>query len=187
MFIIPYYQAASHTTGFIYVLLLPQRLKSSTLNLLNTFSVMYLSLEQKPHLQMFCTSRFTSMCVVLSQPVLTAGSSTLSLKAAACTSAAPSAGTSSAAAATTRTTRWDGAASPGLKCQPCFVSSSSRDSLFCLQTVCKTPQCAFNGLHAHHPRDCLFYLRDWEPPRLQELLKVQMLLVFNVYAQVAKM
>lgn len=105
MFIIPYYQAASHTTGFIYVLLLPQRLKSSTLNLLNTFSVMYLSLEQKPHLQMFCTSRFTSMCVVLSQPVLTAGSSTLSLKAAACTSAAPSAGTSSAAAATTRTTR----------------------------------------------------------------------------------
>ncbi|XP_030254798.1 E3 ubiquitin-protein ligase RNF31 [Sparus aurata] len=39
------------------------------------------------------------------------------------------------------------------------------------KTVCKTPQCAFNGLHAHHPRDCLFYLRDWEPPRLQELLK----------------
>ncbi|XP_041824210.1 E3 ubiquitin-protein ligase RNF31-like [Melanotaenia boesemani] len=36
---------------------------------------------------------------------------------------------------------------------------------------CKAPQCVYNGLHAHHPRDCLFYLRDWEPPRLQALLK----------------
>ncbi|XP_028290354.1 E3 ubiquitin-protein ligase RNF31-like isoform X2 [Gouania willdenowi] len=39
------------------------------------------------------------------------------------------------------------------------------------KTACKTPQCTLNCLHAHHPRDCLFYLRDWEPPRLQELLK----------------
>uniref|UniRef100_UPI0037E93FC8 E3 ubiquitin-protein ligase RNF31-like n=1 Tax=Semicossyphus pulcher TaxID=241346 RepID=UPI0037E93FC8 len=39
------------------------------------------------------------------------------------------------------------------------------------KTVCKTPQCAYTGLHAHHPRDCLFYLRDWEPPRLQALLQ----------------
>nr|XP_020503211.1 E3 ubiquitin-protein ligase RNF31-like [Labrus bergylta] len=39
------------------------------------------------------------------------------------------------------------------------------------KTVCRTPQCNFSGLHAHHPRDCLFYLRDWEPPRLQELLQ----------------
>ncbi|XP_034561728.1 E3 ubiquitin-protein ligase RNF31-like isoform X1 [Notolabrus celidotus] len=39
------------------------------------------------------------------------------------------------------------------------------------KTVCKTPQCNFPGLHAHHPRDCLFYLRDWEPPRLQHLLQ----------------
>ncbi|XP_042338927.1 E3 ubiquitin-protein ligase RNF31-like, partial [Plectropomus leopardus] len=45
--------------------------------------------------------------------------------------------------------------------------------LFCslLQTVCKTPQCNYSGLHAHHPRDCLFYLRDWEPTRLQALLQ----------------
>ena len=31
--------------------------------------------------------------------------------------------------------------------------------------------CARKGLHAHHPRDCLFYLRDWEPERLQRLLQ----------------
>ncbi|XP_054478483.1 E3 ubiquitin-protein ligase RNF31-like [Anoplopoma fimbria] len=39
------------------------------------------------------------------------------------------------------------------------------------KTVCKTPQCSYTGLHAHHPRDCLFYLRDWEPSRLQALLQ----------------
>ncbi|XP_029002348.1 E3 ubiquitin-protein ligase RNF31-like isoform X2 [Betta splendens] len=39
------------------------------------------------------------------------------------------------------------------------------------KTGCKTPQCLYPGLHAHHPRDCLFYLRDWEPPRLQALLQ----------------
>ncbi|XP_071340705.1 E3 ubiquitin-protein ligase RNF31-like [Trachinotus anak] len=39
------------------------------------------------------------------------------------------------------------------------------------KTGCKTPQCKIPGLHAHHPRDCLFYLRDWEPPRLQALLQ----------------
>ncbi|KAL1006476.1 hypothetical protein UPYG_G00072840 [Umbra pygmaea] len=38
-------------------------------------------------------------------------------------------------------------------------------------TACKTAQCKITGLHAHHPRDCLFYLRDWEPARLQELLQ----------------
>merc|ERR1712029_605376 len=27
------------------------------------------------------------------------------------------------------------------------------------------------GLHAHHPRNCLFYLRDKEPDDLQKLLK----------------
>ncbi|XP_077481048.1 E3 ubiquitin-protein ligase RNF31-like [Stigmatopora argus] len=38
-------------------------------------------------------------------------------------------------------------------------------------TGCRTELCDFPGLHAHHPRDCLFYLRDWEPERLQALLK----------------
>uniref|UniRef100_A0A3Q2XVI1 Ring finger protein 31 n=1 Tax=Hippocampus comes TaxID=109280 RepID=A0A3Q2XVI1_HIPCM len=33
------------------------------------------------------------------------------------------------------------------------------------------PLCTVSGLHAHHPRDCLFYLRDWEPSRLQALLE----------------
>lgn len=39
------------------------------------------------------------------------------------------------------------------------------------KTACRTAPCNYQGLHAHHPRDCLFYLRDWEPPRLQELLQ----------------
>uniref|UniRef100_H3CTG2 Ring finger protein 31 n=1 Tax=Tetraodon nigroviridis TaxID=99883 RepID=H3CTG2_TETNG len=38
-------------------------------------------------------------------------------------------------------------------------------------TACKAAQCSYTGLHAHHPRDCLFYLRDWEPARLQVLLQ----------------
>ncbi|XP_058709170.1 E3 ubiquitin-protein ligase RNF31 isoform X2 [Poecile atricapillus] len=38
--------------------------------------------------------------------------------------------------------------------------------------TCPSPQCPLGGsLHGHHPRDCLFYLRDWAPPRLQELLR----------------
>ncbi|XP_063075121.1 E3 ubiquitin-protein ligase RNF31 [Engraulis encrasicolus] len=38
-------------------------------------------------------------------------------------------------------------------------------------TTCPVIQCSVTGLHAHHPRDCLFYLRDWEPARLQALLQ----------------
>lgn len=38
-------------------------------------------------------------------------------------------------------------------------------------TTCAVNQCTVTGLHAHHPRDCLFYLRDWEPARLQALLQ----------------
>ncbi|NXM73016.1 RNF31 ligase, partial [Serilophus lunatus] len=34
------------------------------------------------------------------------------------------------------------------------------------------PDCPLRGsLHGHHPRDCLSYLRDWDPPRLQRLLQ----------------
>ncbi|XP_064112918.1 E3 ubiquitin-protein ligase lubel-like isoform X11 [Macrobrachium nipponense] len=33
------------------------------------------------------------------------------------------------------------------------------------------PYCERLGLHAHHPRNCLFYLRDKEPHQLQNLLK----------------
>ncbi|CAL8311331.1 unnamed protein product [Merluccius merluccius] len=39
------------------------------------------------------------------------------------------------------------------------------------KAACKNIPCMMNCLHAHHPRDCLFYLRDWEPPRLQDLLQ----------------
>ncbi|XP_053330126.1 E3 ubiquitin-protein ligase RNF31 [Spea bombifrons] len=38
---------------------------------------------------------------------------------------------------------------------------------------CAVPSCTVRtSLHAHHPRDCLFYLRDWEVSRLQRLLQV---------------
>ncbi|XP_075424107.1 E3 ubiquitin-protein ligase RNF31, partial [Ascaphus truei] len=38
---------------------------------------------------------------------------------------------------------------------------------------CIFPSCAVRmSLHAHHPRDCLFYLRDWEVSRLQRLLQI---------------
>ncbi|XP_015813053.1 E3 ubiquitin-protein ligase RNF31 isoform X1 [Nothobranchius furzeri] len=39
-------------------------------------------------------------------------------------------------------------------------------------TTCTVDECSVSGLHAHHPRDCLFYLRDWEPARLQVLLQI---------------
>jgi len=43
---------------------------------------------------------------------------------------------------------------------------------FKLVTRCgKGPGCAKMGLHAHHPRNCLFYLRDKEPADLKKLLK----------------
>ncbi|KAG7455400.1 hypothetical protein MATL_G00256280 [Megalops atlanticus] len=33
-------------------------------------------------------------------------------------------------------------------------------------------ECGMKGLHAHHPRDCLYHLRDWSVPRLQQLLQL---------------
>ncbi|XP_019714751.1 E3 ubiquitin-protein ligase RNF31-like, partial [Hippocampus comes] len=42
-----------------------------------------------------------------------------------------------------------------------------------LQTGCRTEHCHFKGFHTHHPRDCLFYLRDWETTRLQALLQMR--------------
>ncbi|XP_030193555.1 E3 ubiquitin-protein ligase RNF31 isoform X3 [Gadus morhua] len=40
------------------------------------------------------------------------------------------------------------------------------------KALCKNVPCTINGLHAHHPRDCLFYMRDWKPDRLKELLQL---------------
>lgn len=39
---------------------------------------------------------------------------------------------------------------------------------------CPDPNCKVKkSLHGHHPRDCLFYLRDWPAARLQKLLQVR--------------
>ncbi|XP_069629932.1 E3 ubiquitin-protein ligase RNF31 [Haliaeetus albicilla] len=50
-------------------------------------------------------------------------------------------------------------------CSGCYGPFHAKDR-------CPEPGCPLRGsLHGHHPRDCLFYLRDWEPPRLQRLLR----------------
>ncbi|XP_068565391.1 E3 ubiquitin-protein ligase RNF31 [Cebidichthys violaceus] len=47
----------------------------------------------------------------------------------------------------------------------------------CSQTFTPGSACSFSvdcgtkGLHAHHPRDCLYHLRDWSVPRLHLLLQ----------------
>ncbi|XP_026170416.1 E3 ubiquitin-protein ligase RNF31 isoform X2 [Mastacembelus armatus] len=47
----------------------------------------------------------------------------------------------------------------------------------CSQTFSQGAACGFSadcgtkGLHAHHPRDCLYHLRDWSIPRLHLLLQ----------------
>ncbi|XP_005377098.1 PREDICTED: E3 ubiquitin-protein ligase RNF31 isoform X2 [Chinchilla lanigera] len=43
---------------------------------------------------------------------------------------------------------------------------------FYAKNKCPEPNCRVKkSLHAHHPRDCLFYLRDWTAARLQKLLQ----------------
>ncbi|XP_034039053.1 E3 ubiquitin-protein ligase RNF31 isoform X2 [Thalassophryne amazonica] len=43
---------------------------------------------------------------------------------------------------------------------------------FSLGSVCSfSNDCRAKGLHAHHPRDCLYHLRDWNIPRLHLLLQ----------------
>ncbi|XP_039610271.1 E3 ubiquitin-protein ligase lubel-like isoform X2 [Polypterus senegalus] len=40
--------------------------------------------------------------------------------------------------------------------------------------VCSfSEDCRSKGLHAHHPRNCFYFLRDWDVKRLQHLLNVQ--------------
>ncbi|XP_073431467.1 E3 ubiquitin-protein ligase RNF31 [Dendrobates tinctorius] len=54
-------------------------------------------------------------------------------------------------------------------CSGCYNTFHSKNK-------CTVPSCTIRmSLHAHHPRDCLFYLRDWEVSRLQQLLQM-----FNV-------
>lgn len=40
--------------------------------------------------------------------------------------------------------------------------------------------CAKLGLHSHHPRNCLFYLRDKEPSELKTLLKVATIFIKKI-------
>ncbi|KAM5234891.1 E3 ubiquitin-protein ligase RNF31 [Ctenodactylus gundi] len=43
---------------------------------------------------------------------------------------------------------------------------------FYAKNKCPDPNCRVKrSLHGHHPRDCLFYLRDWTAARLQKLLQ----------------
>lgn len=41
------------------------------------------------------------------------------------------------------------------------------------QTCSFSADCVTKGLHAHHPRDCLYHLRDWSVTRLHLLLQVR--------------
>ena len=40
-----------------------------------------------------------------------------------------------------------------------------------MQACGRFESCATRGLHAHHPRDCLFYLRDFSVQELQYFLR----------------
>lgn len=58
-------------------------------------------------------------------------------------------------------------------CSQClhqFCGGCSRP--FALGQACSvSAHCGSRGLHAHHPRDCLYHLRDWSVPRLHRLLQ----------------
>ncbi|CAL8277789.1 unnamed protein product [Lota lota] len=56
------------------------------------------------------------------------------------------------------------------QCQHEFCGSCSQP--FTLGSNCLfSTDCASRGLHAHHPRNCFYHLRDWSPARLQLLLQ----------------
>ncbi|XP_059200609.1 E3 ubiquitin-protein ligase RNF31 isoform X2 [Centropristis striata] len=56
------------------------------------------------------------------------------------------------------------------QCLHQFCGGCSRP--FTPGSVCGfSADCGSKGLHAHHPRDCLYHLRDWSVPRLHLLLQ----------------
>ncbi|MCI4390533.1 hypothetical protein PGIGA_G00123640 [Pangasianodon gigas] len=56
------------------------------------------------------------------------------------------------------------------QCQHEFCGGCSRP--FRMGAACDfSAECAAKGLHAHHPRDCLYHLRDWNVARLRSLLQ----------------
>ncbi|XP_031419004.1 uncharacterized protein si:dkey-181m9.8 isoform X2 [Clupea harengus] len=57
------------------------------------------------------------------------------------------------------------------QCQHEFCGGCGRP--FKLGSACGfSAECSAKGLHAHHPRDCLYHLRDWSVHRLQRLLQL---------------
>ncbi|XP_030258945.1 E3 ubiquitin-protein ligase RNF31 isoform X3 [Sparus aurata] len=56
------------------------------------------------------------------------------------------------------------------QCQHQFCGGCSQT--FSPGSICSfSADCRTKGLHAHHPRDCLYHLRDWSVPRLHLLLQ----------------
>ncbi|XP_034410913.1 E3 ubiquitin-protein ligase RNF31 isoform X3 [Cyclopterus lumpus] len=56
------------------------------------------------------------------------------------------------------------------QCRHQFCGGCSRP--FTPGSACSfSADCGTKGLHAHHPRDCLYHLRDWSVPRLHLLLQ----------------
>lgn len=56
------------------------------------------------------------------------------------------------------------------QCQYEFCGGCGRP--FRMGSACDfSAECSAKGLHAHHPRDCLYHLRDWSAPRLCGLLQ----------------
>lgn len=70
-----------------------------------------------------------------------------------------------------------------LTCSHCkYEFCSDCLKAFSMGTDCKISEyCAKLGLHAHHPRNCLFYLRDKEPQELKQLLKVSLYQLLDDY------
>ena len=56
-------------------------------------------------------------------------------------------------------------------CSVALSSASSSQCHFHAQECGRLTSCARKGFHAHHPRDCLFHLRDFSVRELQEFLE----------------
>ncbi|XP_077773012.1 E3 ubiquitin-protein ligase RNF31 isoform X1 [Podarcis muralis] len=60
------------------------------------------------------------------------------------------------------------------QCSQCrhHFCSGCYSAFYAMNQKCPIAECPIRrSLHGHHPRDCLFYLRDWDVPRLQRLLQ----------------
>jgi E3 ubiquitin-protein ligase RNF31 len=73
-----------------------------------------------------------------------------------------------------------------LTCTQCrheFCSGCSAPFRMGDKCEAKLPVCERLGLHAHHPRNCLFYLRDKEPEILNKLLEVTFVCCWSHFPQ----